>query len=102
MILTNAVNGKRFVISAAFIGTMEERLDPKHANTKTVIIKQDGSFTPVTEDIDFCVDAYEREKREMRGTAPTRQATQTNARPVQSLADMAMEELAAMDAQVRA
>ena len=101
MILTNAVNGKRFVISAAFVGTMEERLDPKHANTKTVIIKQDGSFTPVVEDIEFCMDAYERELRSMRGAAPVRQA-QNNARPVQDVANMSPEELAAMDAQLRA
>lgn len=97
MILTNAVNGKRFVISAAFIGTMEERIDPKHTNTKTVIIKQDGSFTPVMEDIEFCMDGYERELRSMRGAAPTRQV-QSNARPVQSMTE---EELAALDAQIR-
>jgi hypothetical protein len=96
MILTNAVNGKRFVISAAFVGTMEERIDPKHTNTKTVIIKQDGSFTPVMEDIEFCMNEYERELRSMRGAAPRQ--VQSNARPVQSISD---EELAALDAQIR-
>ena len=69
MILTNARTGKRFVISADFIGTMEARNDEAYPNTKTVIVKKDGNFIPVAEDDVFCIDMYERELRSMRGSS---------------------------------
>lgn len=68
MILTNARTGKRFVISADFIGTMEARNDEAYPNTKTVIVKKDGNFIPVAEDDSICIELYERELRSARGT----------------------------------
>lgn len=81
MILTNARSGKRFFIAPQFIGSLEERISDKeaHANTKTALIKLDGNFVPVAEDIDTCMQMLAREQR---AVAPTTQQRPTaNSRP---------------------
>lgn len=50
--LTNARTGSPVYLNPQVIGDVQERNDPSYPNTRVAIIKTDGNFIPIKEDIE--------------------------------------------------
>lgn len=92
LILTNARTGARLAINPASIATLEERTDEKYPNTKVALVKTDGSFTPIKEDIETCINRLMAASRGMQQQTPVRQQPSAPMRP-----EMSDEEIAGLD-----
>jgi len=93
LILTNARTGARLAINPASIATLEERTDEKYPNTKVALVKTDGTFTPIKEDIDTCINKLMAASRGMQQQTPVRQQASSPTRPM----EMSDEEIAGLD-----
>jgi len=91
LILTNARTNAMFAVNPAVIATMEERTDEKYPNTKVALVKIDGTFTPVKEDIGTCLRMLAAATRSMT-QQPVQRTQQSNARPT----ELSDEEIAQM------
>lgn len=80
--LTNARTNSKFAINPAMIGELQERNDEKYPATKVALIKLDGSFIPVKEDIDTCLRMLANAARNQPQMPTQRQQTQSNQRPL--------------------
>lgn len=74
--LTNARTGSRFAINPSMIGELQERNDENYPNTKTALIKTDGSFIPVKEDIESCLRMLSNSARSSTTASAPVQRTQ--------------------------
>lgn len=90
--LTNARTNSKFAIAPAMIGELQERNDENYPNTKVALIKMDGSFIPVKEDIDTCLRMLANATRGQQQMPAQRQQSQGVQRP-----QMTDEEIASLD-----
>lgn len=78
-ILTNARTNSPVVVNVATIGDMQARTDEKYPDTKVALVKLDGSFTPIKEDIYECIKRMQGALR----SAPVQMSTPVQRTQVQ-------------------